>query len=35
MAEVGLIVGPTLVVIGMILFAGIVFRHTGDRAVPA
>lgn len=35
MAEFGLIVGPTLVVIGMILFAGIVFRHTGDRLAPA
>lgn len=35
LAGLGLVVGPTLVVIGMALFAIIVFRHTRGVAVPA
>ncbi|HEY0053085.1 MAG TPA: hypothetical protein VGB49_06705 [Caulobacteraceae bacterium] len=34
-ADIGLIVGPTLVLLGMILFAIIVFRSTGPRAAAA
>lgn len=34
-AGLGLVVGPTLVVIGMVLFTTIVFRHTRGAAVPA
>lgn len=35
LAGLGLVVGPTLVMIGMALFAIIVFRHTRGVAVPA
>lgn len=34
-ATVGLIVGPTLVLLGMILFAVIVFRKTQGQPLPA
>lgn len=34
-AHIGLMVGPLMVLTGMILFAVIVFRSTGGRAVPA
>ena len=34
-AGLGLVGGPTLVVIGMVLFTIIVFRHTRGAAVPA
>lgn len=34
-AEIGLMVGPLLIMIGMILFAVIVFRATGNKATPA
>lgn len=34
-AQIGLIVGPTLTLLSMILFAVIVFRATGPRAATA